>query len=76
MNAVGAQIINTLCSQKQDLVCQIAVEIIKKNKVMADVLTEQMTEIDDEIRAVESNMLPLTPVCNNHSPWDADGTSG
>jgi hypothetical protein len=68
MNAVGVQIINTLHGQKQELVCHIAVETIKKNKVMVDVLTEQMTEIDKEIRAMESNMLSATPVHNNCSP--------
>jgi hypothetical protein len=73
MNAVGVQIINTLHGQKRELFCQIAVETIKKNKVMVDVLMEQMTEIDKEIRAAESNM---TPVCNNHSPGDAADTSG
>ncbi len=76
MNAVGVQIINALCSQKQDLVCQIAVETIKKNKVIVDVLTEQMTEIDKEIRAAKSNMLHATPVRNNHSRGDAADTSG
>ncbi len=76
MNAVGVQIINTLHGQKQELVCHIAVETIKKNKVMVDVLTEQMTEIDKEIRAMESNMLSATPVHNNCSPWDADGNNG
>jgi hypothetical protein len=76
MNAVGVQIINTLRDQNQDLVPQIAVEIIKKNKVMADVLMEQMAEIDEEIRTAKSNMLPLTPVRNNHSPQDANDTSG
>jgi hypothetical protein len=58
------------------LVCQSTVETIKKNKVIVNVLTEQMTEIDEEIRAVESNMLPLTPVRNNCSPRVAHGTSG
>ncbi len=43
---------------------------------MVNVLTEQMAEIDEEIRMAESNMLPSTPVRNNHSPQDADGTSG
>jgi hypothetical protein len=41
------------------------VETIKKNKVIVDVLTEQMTEIDEEIRVTEYNMLPSTPVRNN-----------
>ncbi len=75
LNAVGAKIINILHGQKRKLVCQIAVETIKKNKVMVDVLTEQMTEIDEEIRAAKSNMPPATPVCNNRSPTDTDGTS-
>jgi hypothetical protein len=74
--AVGAQIINTLWCQKRKLVCQIAVETIKKNNVMVDVLTKQMTEIDEEIRTAKSNMPPATPVRNNCSPQDADGTSG
>ncbi len=43
---------------------------------MVDVLTEQMTEIDEEIRAAKSNILPSTPVRNNCSPRDAAGTSG
>jgi hypothetical protein len=76
LNAVGARIINTLSGQKCELVCQIAVETIKKNKVMVDVLMEQMTEIDEEIRAATSKMQPATPVCNNCSPRDTDGTSG
>ncbi len=70
------QIINTLHGQKWELVCQIAVETIKKNKVMVDVLTEKMTGIDKEIRATKSNMLPLSPVCNNRSPRDAADASG
>jgi hypothetical protein len=43
LNAVGAQIINTLHGQKQDLVCHIAVKTIKKHKVIVYVLIEQMT---------------------------------
>jgi hypothetical protein len=38
------------------------------SKVVVDVLTEQMTEIDKEIRATKSNMLLANPVCNNSSP--------
>ncbi len=56
LNAVGAQIINGLCGQKRDLVRQMHVEMIKKNKTMVDVLTEKMAEIDEEIRAVEEKM--------------------
>ncbi len=76
MNAVGVQIINTLHGQKQELVHQIAVETMKKNKVMVDVLTEQMTEIDEEIWMAEFNILPSTPVRNDRSPGDGDSTSG
>jgi hypothetical protein len=76
MNAVGAQIINTLRGQKRELVCQIAVETIKKNKVIVDVLTEQMTEIDKEIRVAECNVLPSTPVHNNRSPGDGYSAIG
>jgi len=70
LNAVGAQIINDLRGQKRDLVRQIAVETIKKNKTMVDVLTGQMAEIDDEIRAAEEKMAPAvaTPVRNNRTP--------
>jgi hypothetical protein len=68
--------LNTLRGQKQELVCQIAVETIKKNKVIVYVLTEQMTEIDEEIRVAEFNMLPSTPVRNNCSPGDGGSTSG
>ena len=76
MNAVGLQIIHTLRGQKQELVCQIAVETIKKNKVMVNVLMEEMTGIYEEIRAVESNMLPSTSERNNRSPRDAADASG
>jgi hypothetical protein len=76
MNAVGAQIINTLRGQKRELVCQIAVETIKKNKVMVNVLMEEMTGIYEEIRAIESNMFPSTTERNNCSPRDAADASG
>jgi hypothetical protein len=76
MNAVGAQIIHTLHGQKQVLVCQIAVETIKKNKVMVNVLMKEMTGIGKEIRAAKSNMLPLTTERNNRSPRDAADASG
>ncbi len=70
LNDVGAQIINDLHGQKQDLVCQMHVEMIKKNKTMVDVLTEQMAEIDEEIRAEEEKMarVAATPVRNNRIP--------
>jgi hypothetical protein len=70
LNAVGAQIINDLRGQKRDLVRQIAVETIKKNKTMVDVLTGQMVEVDDEICAVEEKMAPAiaTPVRNSCTP--------
>ncbi len=70
------QIINTLHGQKWGLVYQIAVETIKKKKVMVDVLTEKMTGIDEEIRAAKSNMLSLSPVYNNRSLRDAADASG
>jgi hypothetical protein len=46
------------------------VEMIKKNKTMVDVLTEQMAEIDEEIRAEEEKMarVAATPVRNNRIP--------
>ena len=43
---------------------QFVVGTIKKNKVMADVLTQQVAEIDKEILGAEMKMLLATPVRN------------